>query len=186
MKSLLHRLETVSNLCVTLGGVLILLAAVLVTGDVIFRKILGLTIAGADELSGYAFGAATMLALSAALLNRSNIRIDIGYQKFPKPARALADLLSLILLVGFIAFVAYLGYGVVADSYQHGSRSITPLRTPLAIPQTLWFAGLCLAVITGVALIVHVATLIAKRQWDAVQKVAGVKSVDEQIEEETH
>lgn len=186
MKFLLNRLETLSNLCVTLGGILILTAALLVTGDVVFRKLMGLTIAGADELSGYAFGAATMLALSAAMLNRSNIRIDIGYQRFPKQLRAIADLLGLILFVSFIGLVATLGYGVVSDSYQFWSRSVTPLRTPLAIPQTLWFAGLCLAVVTGTVLILHVATLIAKRQWDEVQKIAGVKSVDEQIDEETH
>lgn len=186
MQTLLSKLDGLSRLCLRFGGFLILASAFLVTIDVITRKIFGWTLAGADELSGYAFGISTMMALSAALLGRTNIRIDIGYQAFPKPMRAFADLLSLVLLVGFLGMVAYLAYGIVADSIQHWSRSITPLRTPLAIPQSLWFLGLLLSVITGVFLILAVATQIVRRDWANVQALAGIKSVDEQIEEETH
>ena len=186
MQRLLDRLNGLSRLCLIFGGFLILGAAFLVTADVIARKVLGWTLAGADELSGYAFGISTMLALSAALLGRSNIRIDIAYQAFSKPARAFADLLGLVLFVGFIGVVTYLAYGVVADSFQHWSRSITPLRTPLAIPQSLWFFGLALALVTGVVLILAVVSNIVRRDWSAVQTMAGIKSVDEQIDEELH
>ena len=186
MRAMLRTMEKVSRVCLVFGGLLILASALLVTTDVIFRKIFGWTLAGADELSGYAFGAATMLALSAALLGRTNIRIDIAYQGFPRPLRAAADLLGLVLLVGFLAVVTYLAYGVLADSVTHWSRSITPLRTPLAIPQGLWFAGLVLACLTGVVLIVAVSVSILRRDWATVQEIAGIKSVDEQVEEETH
>jgi len=186
MQPLLDKLNGLSRLCLVFGGFLILGAAFLVTADVIARKILGWTLAGADELSGYAFGISTMLALSAALLGRANIRIDIAYQAFSKPARAFADLLGLVLLVGFIGVVTVLAYGVVADSFQHWSRSITPLRTPLAIPQSLWFFGLALALVTGVVLILAVVSNIVRRDWSAVQTMAGIKSVDEQIDEELH
>ena len=186
MGFLLDKLNSVSRVCLVFGGFLILAAAFLVTADVIARKIFGWTLAGSDELSGYAFGISTMLALSAALLGRTNIRIDIAYQAFPKPARAFADLFGLVLLVGFIGVVTVLAYGVVSDSFQHWSRSITPLRTPLAIPQSLWFLGLVLALVTGVALIITVALQIVRRDWNAVQKLAGIKSVDEQIDEELH
>ncbi len=185
MNGLLSVLDRVSIWCLRFGGLLILLSAFLVTVDVVFRKLLGFTLGGADELSGYAFGIGTMLSLSAAMIGRSNIRIDIGYQAMPIPMRAIADLLALIALVGFIALVSWFAYDVLFDSIKHWSRSITPMRTPLAIPQAFWFAGMVLAVVTGVALIITVAMGILRRDWAQVQKVAGIKSVDEQIEEET-
>ena len=166
MQRLITHLDTVSRYCLRFGGVLILLSAFMVTIDVVSRKIFGVTIGGADELSGYGFGIATMLALSAALIGRTNIRIDIGYQAFPKPMRALADLIALVLLVGFIGLIAWVGFGVFAGSAEHWSRSITPLRTPLAIPQAFWFAGMALAVVTGAVLIFAVLQRLFQRDWD--------------------
>ena len=184
MQRLLTHPDTVSRYCLRFGGVLILLSAFMVTIDVVCRKLFGVTIAGADELSGYGFGIATMMALSAALIGRANIRIDIGYQTFPKPLRALADLVALVLLVGFIGLIAWVGFDVLSGSLEHWSRSITPLRTPLAIPQALWFVGMFLALVTGSVLILAVLDRIVRRDWNAVQRIAGIKSVDEQIDDE--
>jgi hypothetical protein len=89
------------------------------------------------------------------------------------------------LLVSFIAMIAYLGFNLWSDSVTFGSRSITPMRMPLAIPQALWLGGLLFGVFTGVVLILAGATALWRRDWQTVQALVGVKSVDEQIKEET-
>ena len=58
------------------GGALIILSAFLVTLEVFLRKLFNISLGGADELSGYAFGVATTFALSFALLERAHIRVD--------------------------------------------------------------------------------------------------------------
>ena len=182
---LIDGLDAVSRRLVWFGGALLILSAVVVTVDVFARKLFNISLAGADELSGYAFGIATMLALAHALIHKSNIRVDAFYHRFPTGVRAAADLLGLILLVGFLGFVAYYGFNLLAESYAHSSRSITPLRTPLAVPQTLWCAGIAFCLFTGIVLLAAALGALMRRDWQAVERRIGVKTVDEQIEEET-
>ena len=102
----------------------------------------------------------------------------------PAPIRAFLDVFGMILLVGFIGYVAgYAGF-LLSDTYEYGSRAITPLRTPLAIPQTLWFSGMVFAVITGTVLIITGLIGIFKRDWRSVSERLGIPTVDEQIKDE--
>ena len=181
---LLTGLEGISLRIVWLSGGLLILAAAIVTVDVFMRKIFGISMAGADEITGYAFGSSIMLSLSYALIHRSNIRIDAAYQHLPAPIRAFLDVFGMILLVGFIGYVAWRSGFLLADTYEYGSRAITPLRTPLAIPQTLWFAGMVFAVITGIVLIITGLIGIFKRDWRSVSDRLGIPTVDEQIKDE--
>lgn len=153
MIKLLKAVEGISQRLVWLGGILLIGAAFLVTIDVFARKIFNVSLAGSDELSGYAFGMSTSLAFAYALIMRSNIRVDAFYHLFPRWARAASDILGLVLLLGFIGLMTYQGWGILMDSYDYGSRSITPLRTPLAIPQTVWWLGLAFALATGILIV---------------------------------
>jgi TRAP-type C4-dicarboxylate transport system permease small subunit len=185
LEQLIGKVDHVAKWLVWIGGVLLILAAVTVTIDVFARKFFNISMAGSDELSGYAFGISTMLALSYTLLHRGNIRVDAFYHNFPKGVRAVADLLGLALLVSFIAMIAYLGGNMFLDSVHHNSHSITPMRTPLAIPQGAWLFGLIFCVITGVLIFAAALLAVFRRDWSTVQRLAGIKSVDEQIQEET-
>jgi len=185
LEKLLKGIDGFSLRLVWLSGTLLILAAFMVTIDVIVRKIFGVTMAGADEITGYAFGISIMLSLSYAIIHRSNIRIDAAYQHLPMPIRAVLDVFGMILLVTFIGFIAYRGWFLLLDSYEYGSRSITPLRTPLAIPQTLWFFGMTFAVFTGAVLIMIGLGGLLKGDLKLVNERMGIPTVDEQIEEET-
>lgn len=180
----LGRLDALSLRLVWLGGALLILAAFIVTVDVILRKLFNISMAGSDELSGYAFGIATTFSLTYALMHRSNIRVDALYQHLPTWLRATLDILGHVLVVTFIAYVTWRGFLMVVDTWQNQSRSISPLRTPLAIPQTLWIAGLILCVITGTVMTVSALISFFKRDWATIQQTIGIKSLDEQIEEE--
>ncbi|MBO6947301.1 MAG: TRAP transporter small permease [Rhodospirillales bacterium] len=170
---------------VWLGGALLVIAALIVTVDVILRKIFNISMAGSDELSGYAFGIATSLSLTYALLHRSNMRVDALYQHLPIWLRSVLDILGNILLLTFIGYVTYRASSLLLDTYANQSRSISPLQTPLAIPQTAWFAGLVLFVVTGAVMTISSIISLFKRDWVAIHKLMGIKSLDEQIEEES-
>ena len=73
---------------------------------------------------------------------------------------------------------------LVADTLTHNSHSITPLRTPLALPQIPWLFGWIFFVFCGVLIgLVALARMLA---GDAVgaDRLIGVKSVEEMIEDE--
>ncbi len=182
---ILIKINGISVRLVWIGGFMLIAAAIMVTVDVFLRKFFNVSMAGSDELSGYAFGVSTTFALSYALLTRSNIRVDAFYHLFPSWFRPIADILGHVLLLGLIGLIAYMGFQMLMDTYHFGSRSITPLRTPLAIPQTLWWLGLAFSLFTGIILLLVSLKALFAGDRKTVQQLIGIKSVDEQIDEET-
>ncbi|MEM8728757.1 MAG: TRAP transporter small permease [Pseudomonadota bacterium] len=168
-----------------LGGTLIVLSAFLVTLEVILRKLFNISLGGADEISGYAFGVATALALSYALFERAHIRVDALIGVLPDWLRPVINLFGHVLLIGFALVVVLMVWSMVADTLEFGSRSITPMRVPLAIPQIPWLLGWMFFVFSGVLIAVAAIQSYVRRDMGAVQDLIGVKSLDEQIEDET-
>jgi len=167
-----------------LGGVLVLLSAVLIGIDVVLRKLFSTSIGGADELAGYALAIGTAWALAAALLDRAHIRIDSLYLLFPASLRAVCDLLGLMLFVGFFALVGWHGIGVVQQSWASGSRSQSALEIPVILPQLLWVVGLGVFVAIGtVLLLAALGRLLAGDRAGAGQLI-GTRSAEEEVEEE--
>ena len=79
-------------------------------------------------------------------------------------------------------------YAVISfvNSYVSNSVSITTLGTPQWIPQLFWVAGLGLFFVTLIFVVVYAVTAILQRNWDLVAKIAGVPSIAETMQEETH
>ncbi len=167
------------------AGILIVGSAFLVTTEVILRKLLNVSLGGADEISGYAFGVATTLSLSYALFERAHIRVDALVGVMPRWLRTPVNLFGLVLLVGFAAVVVAMVWSMVLDTLEYGSRSITPMRVPLAIPQIPWMLGWMFFVFSGC--LIGIAAVVRWIQGDdaAVHGLIGIKSLDEQIEDET-
>jgi len=174
------------HIIVQVGGWAMLSAAFLVTYDVITRKLLNISIAGADEISGYVFAISTACAYSYALLTRANIRIDFIYNLLPVKIQRTLDVLSMLLTAGFFAVVCFYSFNLVSDAIEYGSRSVTPLQTPLAIPQTLWFAALCFALFTALVLLVLSFAALLKGDDQRVNELIGIPSLDEEIQAELH
>lgn len=174
-----------SRILVWIGGALILASAFLVTVEVFMRKLLNMSLGGADELSGYAFGVATTLGFAFSLFERAHIRVDALYALFPRLLKVLASLFGLALLVGFAGFVTVQAWGMVADTLQYGSRSITPMRTPLAWPQIPWLAGWMFFVFCGALLLLRALLSTLRGDLDGADRLIGMKSIEEQIEDET-
>jgi TRAP-type C4-dicarboxylate transport system permease small subunit len=179
-------LERISRVAVWIGGGALLLCAIMVSGDVIMRKLFSITMSGSDEISGYAFAAATTWAYSYCLLHRSHVRIDALYNLLPVWLRALLDALGLALLLFYMAYLTNKAFAVFLTSWRRDSVSITTLSVPLWIPQLLWLTGLCWFVLTLAFLLVYVLLSLALRDVTTVQSVAGAMGAEKQIDEETH
>lgn len=179
IEKMLQQSRTLSLWLVWAGGTLIVGSALLVTVEVFLRKFFNISIGGADEISGYAFGVATTLGFAYALHERAHICVDAVYRLFPKWLRIVANFFGLILLISFATVVSWVSWDMVADTLTHGSRSITPMRTPLAIPQIPWLFGWIFFVATG--LIIALAALLRLMKGDqaGANRLIGVKSLDQ-------
>lgn len=178
-------LERISRVAVWIGGAALLICAFMVTGDVILRKLLSITMSGSDEVSGYVFAAATSWAYSYCLIHRSHVRIDALYILLPRWLRALLDALGLLLLLGYMVYLTNKSIDVFVTSWQRDSVSITTLSTPLWIPQLFWLSGLCLFVFTLSFVLLYVLVSLVLGDLETEQKVGGAATTMESIEEET-
>ena len=77
-----------------------------------------------------------------------------------------------------------MAWGLVADTLQHNSHSITPMRTPLAYRQIPWLAGWIYFVICCVLVLIASVIALLKRDFREAERLIGNKTVDEQVEEE--
>lgn len=179
-------LEHISRYAVWCGGAALLVAAVIVTVDVFMRKFLSITMSGSDEISGYVFAASTTWAYSYCLLHRSNVRIDALYNFFPRWLKAVLDVVGVTLLLGYMSLLTDKAVDMLITSWNNDSVSISTLAVPLWIPQLFWVAGLVLFIFTLLVVALHALFGLVTGDLDRVQRVAGVRSVEEEIDEETH
>ena len=186
LESIHSRLERISQLAVWVGGAALLAAALMVTVDVLSRKIFSITMSGSDEYSGYVFSATTTWAYSYCLLHRSNVRIDALYNYLPRKVTAILDVVGLLLLFYFMSIMTYYAMVSFVDSWVNNSVSITTLGTPQWIPQLFWVAGRILFFVTLIFVVVYSIIALLQRNWDLVARIAGVPSIAETMQEETH
>ncbi|MEM1048939.1 MAG: TRAP transporter small permease [Pseudomonadota bacterium] len=184
MKPLLDMAEGTSRVLVWVGGTLIILSALLVTLEVFLRRLFNISLGGADELSGYAFGIATTLGFAYALFQRAHIRVDALYNLFPSWLKLVADLVGIVLLAGFAGVVCVMAWQLVADTITHNSHSITPMRTPLVFPQVPWLFGWLFFVVCAVLVVLAALMALIRGDVARAEALIGTKTIDEQVDEE--
>ncbi|WP_246727888.1 TRAP transporter small permease subunit [Chelativorans sp. Marseille-P2723] len=177
-------INNTSRAGVWIGGAILIISALLVSIDVIARKMFFLGNTGANELSSYAFAISTSWALAYVGLQRANVRVDIVRQLLPLRARIVLDLLALALLAAFMLCVTFYSFDVVMTSWSRAATANTALATPLYIPQGLWFSGLLWASLVFVVMLLRASVAIIRGDIDTVQETAGLRSTEEEAEEE--
>ncbi len=165
------------------GAALTGASVLLVTYDVVARRLFGVSIGGSDELSGYAFAISVTWALAFTALERANVRIDVLYQYLPTRVAAVLDWLALVALGVFATHLAWHAWQVVAESWNAGSVANTPLGTPLWIPQSLWLAGLAWFLVVLALLLTRAGVALVSGDLATVEAIAGVKSAAEEAAE---
>ena len=180
-------LGRISQWAVWVAGAALLVAAVIVSVDVIFRKFVGITMSGSDEISGYVFAAGTTWSYSYCLLHRANVRIDAVYNLLPRWPKAIFDVFGVFLLLLYMSLLTERAIFTLSESIEYQSVSITTLTTPLWIPQSLWVAGLILFMVTLLVVFAYSLTALLRREGKLVMKPSyggGGKGVALRAEEQ--
>lgn len=180
------RLTKISRVAVWIGGGALTLSAIMVTLDVFSRKLFGFTISGSDEISGYVFAASTTWAYSYCLFTRANIRIDALYNLLDTRTKAILDMIGLLLLLYYIYLLTANAFGMFLENVEYNSSAQTTLATPLWIPQIFWLSGLCFFLLSLVFLAVYGFAALVKGDWRTIGRIAGVRSVEEELTAEIH
>jgi TRAP-type C4-dicarboxylate transport system permease small subunit len=183
-------IAAVAQLGIWIGGSLLFAAAIIVTAEVLLRKGAGALIgtsflfSGSDEISGYLFAVGTSLSMAYVLVNRGHVRIDVLYIQFSPTARAIMDIIALLVMFVFVFALLERAIDVATTSFVEQIRSNTQLRIPLAWAQIPWAFGFGLFFLAiTVALIRSLAALL-KGDFAAINSIAGVATTEEEIEAE--
>ncbi|MBZ0163597.1 MAG: TRAP transporter small permease [Notoacmeibacter sp.] len=148
-----------ARLLVWLSGAALIVMSVVITIEALMRKFIGQSFGGVDEITSYVFAITTTFALPFAILQRANIRIDIVRNFLPGYLRLALDILAWAAFTIVFGIIAYRACGLAWGSWLDGARSITPLRSYLAIPQGLWALGLVAGAATSAWIAVWALTL---------------------------
>lgn len=184
MKKLLRTTRTIAQIGSWFGGVLILASALIVTTDVLLRKFLNVTLGGADLMAGFCLAMASAWGFAFAFLNRGHIRIDTFYVRMPSRLQVAADVLGVLLMIAFFGLVTWFAIGVTEQSIALGSRTMSTLQLPVAIPQIIWVAGLIFFLFAMVLTLIAALLLARKQEWSEVRKLIGSRSLDDEIADE--
>jgi TRAP-type C4-dicarboxylate transport system permease small subunit len=184
LDSILRRVNRLSQVVVWIGGALLIFAALMTTVDVVLRKVLNWSFGGADEIAGYMFAISTAFAMSFALLQRTHVRIDALYTILPPRVRTTLDILAFVMLASFLGLITERAFAVWWGSYESSSVSVTPLVTPLAVPQGFWFAGFVFVMMVIALLALRIVIAAVQRDWVRIAQLVGARGLDEEVEEE--
>lgn len=174
MQGLIQILARLNGYIALTAGVMLLVTVIAILADVVMRAF-GHPLGGTDELSGYVMAIATAWGASYALTERAHVRIELIRNKLVPAGRAWMDLIALAALAITAVVIGWRGWGVLASTLANNSRANTALATPLAWPQTLWFAGWMWFAISALVLLISVIVFMIKRDWNAVDEAAGFK-----------
>lgn len=152
MRKALGRL---SKMMALIGMYTLLIATILVSTDVLGRKLLNLSFIGADELSGYALALATSWGTAYALHLGNHIRIDVFHRLIPIRLRAVLDIFSVLSLLVFAGLMTWYIADLTWESWEFGVVANTPLRVPLWMPQLPWLLGFVPFVISAALILVE-------------------------------
>lgn len=162
---------------------MVLASAFMISTDVLSRKLFDHPIGASSELSGYVLAIGTAWALTFTLLNRAHVRIDSLYSVLPTRLCALLDIIALVSFMVFAAFITWQAGKVLANSIDVNAHSVTPLATLLAIPQTLWVAGLVQFSAVLLLLFVRAVMLLVRGRWQDVQRLLGPRTAQQELAE---
>jgi TRAP-type C4-dicarboxylate transport system permease small subunit len=115
---------------------------------------------------------------------KGNVRIDVVYNLMPRPLRIALDILSFLALGALFALIGWYGFELVKGTVETGRISVTPLRTPLSIPQIVWISGIGLALAVWVLIALRVSGNVLRRNWDAVSELIGSEGIEGEIKAE--
>lgn len=165
-------------------GIMLLLMSLMVTVEVLSRKILHVSMQGADEISGYIMAVMSCLAAAGAVAGRSHIRIDVLHERFGTTSRAILNTLAIVSLATLSVVIAVSAYPVLMDSIEYNSTAPTPLSTPLVYPMVPWLLALGVFASVSTLFALRALWFVARRRCDLVDDEYKPKAQKDELKEE--
>lgn len=182
-KRALRLAERASRTAVWGAGLALIGVALLVTLEVVLRRVFLIGLAMASEISSYVLAVGAAWAYAFALLQRNHVRVDAIVRLLPRRVVVWIDLLAVVALAWFAGLLVWHGYGVFEASWVRGSRAMTPLATPIWIPQGLWVLGLAVFLLTCLLVLVHGLRLILAGRLAEASELIGTFSREDELAE---
>ena len=182
LESALKGAAQVSRWLAWIGGAMLLLCAILVSLDVVFRAALKVTYFESFELSTYAFAIATAMGMSYALVSRAHIRIEVLYMMLSPRWRGWFDVVAYAVLALCAGVLLYWCAQLVLGNYDSGARSNSSLAVRLAIPQGIWLVGLAWFALLAALYALQGLVQCLRGQPEESHRRLGVASLEEEIE----
>lgn len=156
------RLEKIAGAISWVGGavgaLLIVVVLVITAVSVFNRYILGKSLIGVDEATGFLVVAIVMCGAAEALRRGDHIRIDLLLEHASPRWQWLLDLWSYVAVLTFSILLLVTAWHTVVFSRQFGAYSSGYLEMPMWIPQsTMLLGGLLLSLVSLVKIIRHFA-----------------------------
>lgn len=181
---MLDVIRRLSSFGVWVGGLLMLAVAFLVTFEVVLRAFFSYGLAAASEISSYVLAIGAAWGFSFALINRAHVRVDAAVRLLPRPILAWVDLLAMAALTFYAYLLVVHGWEVFHQSWIRNAKAMTPLLTPIWIPQGLWWLGLCLFLAACVVVLGHGVARTLRGDLRGAGLLVGTMSVEEEAESE--
>ena len=170
-----------------IGGAMLLSAAFIVTAEILLRKVVSPVLGpewnftGSDEIAAYLFAVGTAWSLAHEVTTRANVRIDALYMNFGPRARAVMDLIALIVFMIFVAVLLERAWSLALQSYDSNIRSNTTLRVPLAWAQLPWVLGLSLFALSLVIAFLTTLSHLLRGDWARAAAISGAASTEDEV-----
>jgi TRAP-type C4-dicarboxylate transport system permease small subunit len=177
-------IERLARYGVRLGGLAFIGVSLLVCLEVVLREVFRIGLGAASEVSAYVMAISAAWGFSFTLLNRAHVRVDAAILHLPKAVQAAFDVLALIVMSWLATSFVYFGWGVFEFSWVRNAHSMTPLQTPLWLPQGLWLLGMSLFMATSLLLTARCLRHLLRGEIDEVRAIAGTLSAFEEAEGE--
>jgi TRAP-type C4-dicarboxylate transport system permease small subunit len=174
-------MQTYSRICAIVFGLMMTALCVVISVETIMRKVLNQSLAGVDELSGYAIAIGAPLSFAVAAVEQSHIRINLLHMKMPPLAKAALNFLAAISLAALSLYLVVFTIRTVQDTQLFGSTAQTPWMTPLIWPQSLWMAGMIVFTFSTLVLAARAILLVFRRDIDGLLREFGPDTIEDEL-----
>jgi TRAP-type C4-dicarboxylate transport system permease small subunit len=174
-------MHAVSRYAATTFGSMMLVLSALIAVETIIRKMLGISLGGVDELSGYAIAIGAPLAFTVAVVEQSHIRINLLHMQMPLRAQAILNLLAALTLAALAIYLFVFTVRTVQETHLYGSIAQTPWATPLIYPQLLWLVAMGLFALASLAVAARAVLMVLRADWRGLKRNFGPETVEEEL-----
>lgn len=142
MRALIRGIEAVSLAGGLAAGVLIAAIALLMATEIFMRSVVDAPLSFSWEYSAYAMATVFFLGAAYALRAGGHVRVSLLQQMLPRWATRPLEIVVTLAGLAITSYVAWAAIRFAAMSFERGTTSFTPTKTPLYLPQSLVALGL--------------------------------------------